>query len=68
MDWQQSVSLVIVAAATVLLLRGTLRRGKPALGPRGCCTVAGGAAASRQETVVFRARKGERPEIRVKLK
>ena len=60
MDWQQLVSLAIVAAAAACWLRGSLRRRKfsfereriaaalRVLGPQG--------------SIVFRARKGERPE------
>ena len=65
MDWQQLVSLVIVASAAVLLVGSKFRRRKFSFERDTHC----GCAAVRREAVpassiVFRARKGERPEVR----
>jgi hypothetical protein len=67
MDWQQSVSLFIVAAAAVGLLGSKLRRRRfrfDQAGHCGCSTVVG----SSQSSIVFRARKGTRPEVLVKMR
>jgi hypothetical protein len=67
MDWQQLVSLAIVAITAVVLSRGKFRRRKFSFGHDTPC----GCAASHevpQHSIVFRARKGERPQIIVKMK
>ncbi len=69
MDWQQLVSLFIVAAVGVLLVWGKFRRRRLGLHRQThCgCAVAGLGAAS-QGSILFRARKGQRPEVVVILK
>jgi hypothetical protein len=67
-DWQQLVSLIIVAGAVGLLLRSKIRR--PAFGIQkdmhcGCASVR---APGGQGSITFRARKGHRREIIVKQK
>lgn len=67
MDWQQVVSLGVVALAGAFLL-GKFRR-KPGLGEKpafGCAAM--NMSPASQCSMVFRARKGARPEVRVKLK
>jgi hypothetical protein len=67
MDWQQVVSLCIVAATAMLFVVSRFRRRKfrPHRGiPCGC---AAGNTGGDGVSIVFRARKGARPEIRVKL-
>jgi hypothetical protein len=68
MDWQQLISLIIVAGAVGLLVRSKFRR--PAFSLQkdthcGCAPVAG---SERRSSITFRARKGQRPEIIVKQK
>jgi len=67
MDWQQAVSLSIVAATAVLLVGSRLRRRKFSLKPGNPCGCALADSGARGESIVFRARKGARPEILVKL-
>jgi hypothetical protein len=68
MDWQQLVSLMIVAAAGGLLLAGALGRRRSIFQrgmPCGCAAVSQSAPHS---SIVFRARKGERPLVFVRMK
>jgi hypothetical protein len=68
MDWQQAISLVIVAAAVGALAWGRFHRRKFRFGRDthcGCSTHS--QAESPQQSIIFRARKGERPEIHVKM-
>jgi hypothetical protein len=66
MDWQQPVALGIVALAAGGLLWRRFRPRKPLSGggTEGCC--GGSAASAPQGSIVFHARKGERPKIIVK--
>jgi hypothetical protein len=69
MEWQQLAALGIVGFTVWLLLRGKFRRRKFNLQrdtPCGCS--AAGMSSATQSTVTFRARKGARPEIIVKIK
>jgi hypothetical protein len=68
MDWQQWVSLVIVAAAAGLLGWSRLRRRKFSFQRDTHCGCSAVGPAVRQSSIVFRARKGERPEVLVKIK
>lgn len=68
MDWQQLVSLSIVAAAGVMLLWRKLRRPKFSFqqgSPCGCGSVS---SQSPQNSIVFHARKGQRPRVLVKMR
>jgi len=68
MDWQQLVSLFIVAAAAVGLVGSKLRRRRlrfDQAGHCGCSTVVG---SFPQTSIVFRARKGKRPEVLLKMR
>lgn len=69
MDWQQLVSLSIVAVAAGLLLRRKLRRPKFSfeqdLPCAGCAAVS---QTSPQSSIVLHARKGERPRVVVKMR
>jgi hypothetical protein len=67
MDWQQVVSLGIVAAAAFLLLRGRLRRNRLKLGAGSHCGCEAASSAGYQNSIVFRARKGQRPEVRIRM-
>jgi hypothetical protein len=68
MDWQQMAALSIVAATVALFVASMVRRrGFRWERDTACgCAAAGGTAP--RDSIVFRARKGERPEIRVKMK
>lgn len=67
MDWQQLVSLVIVAAAGALLVGSRLRRRKFSFERDTHCGCAI-PSASPQSSIVFRARKGQRPEVVVRMR
>jgi len=67
MDWQQAVSLCIVATTAVLLVGGGLRRRTIGSKRGNACGCAAAGSGVRGESMVFRARKGARPEIVVKL-
>jgi hypothetical protein len=69
MDWQQPVALLIVAAAAGLLLRSRWRRRQFSLSSEGTCGGCsnGSTPSGRQGSIVFRARKGQRAEVRVKM-
>jgi hypothetical protein len=69
MDWQQLVSLGFVGAAGSLLVGRKLRRPKFSFQrdlPCGCAASNNGN--SLRSSIVYRARKGERAEVRVKMK
>jgi hypothetical protein len=68
MDWQQLVSLTIVSAAAVLLLRAKFRPRKFSFQRDTHCGGCSHANAVPQHTVIFRARKGERPQVVIKTK
>ena len=68
MDWQQTVSLVVVASAAVMLAGSKLRRRRFSFERDTHCGCAAVAESSPQSSIVFRARKGERPQVLVKMK
>jgi len=68
MDWQQLVSLLIVAGAAIMLLRGKLRRPEFSFQRSGHCGCGSPAGSEGHSSIIFRARKGERPVIIVKQK
>ena len=68
MNWQQAVSLAIVGLVAGLFLRARLRRRKFSFGQETHCGCQSAGAAETKSSVVFRARKGGRPEILVKMK
>ncbi len=68
MDWQALVSLVIVAATAGLLLWGRFRRRKFSFQRDSHCGCSAVPSSAPQSSIVFRARKGERPEVLVKMK
>lgn len=66
-DWQTVVSLLLVAAAAIGLLWGRFRKRKKHFhrdSPCGCVSE----PSNPQQSIIFRARKGERPQIIVKNK
>jgi hypothetical protein len=68
MDWQQLVSLAIVGVAAAGLLWSRFRRRKFSFERNTHCGCAAGREAMPQHSIVFRARKGERPEVVIKMK
>jgi hypothetical protein len=68
MDWQQMVSLIIVAVAGVSLAWSKLRRRRFSFQRDTRCGCAGVGREASAGSIVFHARKGERPEVRVRMK
>ena len=68
MDWQQLVSLALVASAAVLLLGRNFRRRKFSFQRDTHCGCALVSQSSPPASIVFHARKGARPEVRVKMR
>jgi len=68
MDWQQLVSLALVASAAVLLLGGKLRRRKFDFARNTHCGCASSAGSTSSSSIVFRMRKGERAQVVVKMR
>ncbi len=65
-DWQQIIALLIVVVTVAIMLRSRIqpRRHAPIrTSPCGC----GGMASATPPTIVYHARKGERPQIVVKM-
>jgi hypothetical protein len=68
MDWQQLVSLVVVASAAVLLVGSKFRRRKFGFERDTHCGCLAVQESSPGSSIVFRARKGARPEVLVKMR
>lgn len=68
MDWQQLVSLMIVAVAAGWLAASKFRRRRFSFERDTHCGCATAAASAPQSSIIFRARKGERPEVLVKMR
>jgi hypothetical protein len=71
MDWQQLVALAIVASAAGLLARSRFHRRKFSFERDthcGCAATGSSGSFARQSSIVFRARKGHRPEVLVKMR
>jgi hypothetical protein len=62
------VSLVIVASAAALLAGSKCRRRKFSFERGTLCGCVAVRESSPQSSIVFRARKGQRPEVRVKMR
>ena len=67
MDWQQMVALIIVAGTAVLLLASKLRKRKFSFERATHCGCSALPKTSPHSSIVYRARKGERAEVRVKI-
>jgi len=67
MDWQAWVSLLIVAVAAVLLLGGRLRHRRFSFQRGTHCGCAAVHSSAPQGSIVFRASKGKRPEVLLKM-
>jgi hypothetical protein len=68
MDWQQVASLLIVAAAAVPTRGATLRRRRFQFGRDTHCGCTSPAQHAPKSSIVFHARKGEKPTVHVKMK
>jgi hypothetical protein len=68
MNWQQAVSLAIVASVAGLFLWGRLRRRKFSFERDTHCGCSASGQSETKGSIVFHARKGERPEVVVKMK
>ena len=67
-DWQKIVSLGIVGIAAAALLWSKFRRRKFSLQRDTHCGCSSASDTNPQSTMVFRARRGEKPQIIVKMK
>jgi hypothetical protein len=68
MDWQQPTALAIVALSVALLAWSRLRRRKFQFGRDTHCGCSSPAGSAPKSSIVFHARKGETPQILVKMK
>ena len=68
MDWQALVSLLIVATTGALLVWSRFRHRKFSFQRDTHCGCSAVAHSAPQSSIVFRARKGERPEVLLKFK
>lgn len=68
MDWQQSIALLIVATAAILLLRSRFRRRKFQFGRDTHCGCSAPGSDGSHPSITYRGRKGEAPHIVVKMK
>jgi hypothetical protein len=68
MNWQQAVSLAIVASVAGLFLWGQFRRRKFSFERDTHCGCSARGPSAEKSSIVFHARKGERPEVVVKMK
>ena len=68
MDWQQMVSLLVVASAAMLLAGSKFRRWKFSLERDTHCGCAAMQEASPQSSIVFRARNEQHAEVLVKMR
>jgi hypothetical protein len=66
MDWQQITALAIVGATAGLFLRGKLRRRAFSFERDTHCGCGAPTGNSAKSSIVFSARKGQRPKILVK--
>jgi hypothetical protein len=67
-DWQQTISLGIVAATAAILARAKLRRRKFSLARDTHCGCTAASQSASGSSIVYRARKGERPQVLVKMR
>jgi hypothetical protein len=68
MNWQEIVSLAIVGLAAALLVRRQFCRRKFSFEHESHCGCSSASESSNQNSIVFRARKGGRPQVIVKMK
>ena len=68
MHWQEATALLIVAATAALFARARLRRRRFSFQRDTHCGCAAQTQAASGGSIVYRARKGERPQVIVKMK
>jgi hypothetical protein len=68
MNWQQAVSLTIVAVVAGSFVWGRLRRRKFSFERATHCGCAAQGQSGTKSSIVFHARKGERPAVMVRMK
>jgi hypothetical protein len=68
MDWQAVTALTIVVATAGLFVWAKMRRPKFSLKHDTHCGCSSVSSSAPNSSIVFRARKGERPEVVVKMK
>jgi hypothetical protein len=68
MEWQQMVSLIIVATAACGLLWSKFHRRKFSFARDTHCGCAAMSRTAPQHSIVYRARRGQRPEVLFKLR
>jgi hypothetical protein len=68
MYWQQVISLAIVALAAGLLVWGRFRRRKFSFARDTHCGCSTHGTAAEKSSILYRARKGERREVIVRMK
>lgn len=68
MDWQQISALGIVAATAALFVASRLRRRKFSFERDTHCGCSAPARDGAKQSIVFHARRGERPVVTVKMK
>jgi hypothetical protein len=66
MDWQQTIALLIVGATAFIFLWARLRRRKFSFEKDTHCGCSRPQSLSAPQSIVFKARKGERKQILVK--
>lgn len=67
MDWQQLAALVIVGIAAFLLIRSRLRPQGHCLSKDNPCGCSASGGPAPKGSITYRARKGERPQVIVKM-
>jgi hypothetical protein len=68
MNWQQAIALAVVAVVAGLFLRGCLRRRKFSFARDTHCGCSSTGRSVDKSSIVFHARKGERPAVTVKMR
>ncbi len=68
LDWQRVLSLLIVGGAAVMLARSRFVRRRFRFQREGHCGCSAVATSAPKGSIVFRARKGERHQVQVKMK
>jgi len=68
MNWQQAVSLIIVAGVAGMFVWARVRRHKFSLARDTHCGCSAPGSTGEGSSIIFHARKGERPAVRVKMR
>lgn len=67
MDWQQPTALLIVAVTAFIMLKSKFLPRKRRFDEVTACGCTGNAADNRGKSISLRGRKGERPQVVVKM-